>query len=111
MIEVSHNITPLPCQGDNHSSKSRHHFSLLERNHTKVCCPASSTSPLLLLLGWNQTRPLLPRMIAAPIGSWWKWVLRLFTKLGDTLTRQPWPSLPYLRLLVCILKDPSWKML
>ena len=30
---------------------------------------------------------------------------------GCHLTKQPWPSLPYLRLLVCILNDPSWKML
>ena len=34
-----------------------------------------------------------------------------FMNEGCHLTKQPWPSLPYLRLLVCILNDPSWKML
>ena len=146
------------------AQKGSMYFSLLERDHTQISCPTSSTSndqliftfdcqcifyftvknhlfsfvmfkvefsppPSSSLLGCSQTRPLLPRMMEAPIGNWWKWVLRLFTRLGDTLglneslipaqgsrkegylTRQPWPSLPYLRLLVCMLKDPSWKML
>ena len=30
-----------------------------------------------------------------------------FMNEGCHLTKQPWPSLPYLRLLVCILNDPS----
>jgi len=36
--------------------------------------------------------PLLPRMMLAPHGRLWKWVLRRFTKEGNTFTKTPWHS-------------------
>ena len=58
---------------------------LIEFNSKRYLKAQLSPPPSSSLLGWSQTRPLLPRMIEAPMGNWWKWVLRLFTKLGDTL--------------------------
>ena len=43
-------------------------------------------------VGYSHTKPLLPRMMEAPHGRWWKWVFCLLISDGEIWTSTPCPS-------------------